>query len=160
AIEPLPPPAPGEGVQLHMPRWILEPHSEHEVCFASYYDLSAQIPAEYLSADQKDFRLKRSVIRQDPLSHHLFANPDKASTPPSSPVWGAFACRGGAKDGTPCVDTDLGFCGSDSECATAPQQGVGCIGFGPGDAGFGFAAFGITGSQETASDHRLADGVY
>ena len=47
-IEPLPPPAAGEGVQLHMPRWVLEPQSEHEVCYTTYYDITDQVLARLL----------------------------------------------------------------------------------------------------------------
>src|SRR5262249_17853172 len=43
-IQPLDPPPPGEGVQLVMPTWHLEAHSEHEICFATYYDITAQVP--------------------------------------------------------------------------------------------------------------------
>ena len=73
AIDPLPPPAPGTGVQIHMPRWTLEPHSEHEVCYASYYDVTDQVPEELRQANGT-FRYKSYESRQDPLSHHLIVN--------------------------------------------------------------------------------------
>ena len=47
-IDPLPPPPPADqGVQLHMPRWIVNANSEHEVCYSSYYDITDQVPEQY-----------------------------------------------------------------------------------------------------------------
>src|SRR4029077_1758347 len=40
------PPAREAGVQFHAPKWDLPRNGENEVCFATYYDLAAQIPAE------------------------------------------------------------------------------------------------------------------
>ena len=34
-------------VTRDMPPWHLEAHSEHEICFATYYDISAQVPKEF-----------------------------------------------------------------------------------------------------------------
>src|SRR5258705_211620 len=68
AIKPLPPPAPDKGIQLVMPRWTLEAHSEHEVCFASYYDVTDQIPPQLRRPDGT-FRYKLHETRQDPASH-------------------------------------------------------------------------------------------
>src|SRR5262249_56277844 len=45
-IKPLDPPAPGEGVQFVLPEWTLPAHSEHENCFATYYDLTERVPAQ------------------------------------------------------------------------------------------------------------------
>ena len=39
-----------------MPKWILQPHSESEVCFASYYDVTDQVPAEFHGANGTTFR--------------------------------------------------------------------------------------------------------
>src|SRR5262249_30635498 len=41
------PPAPEQGVQLYAPAWTIPPHGESEVCFATYYDFSAQIPDQF-----------------------------------------------------------------------------------------------------------------
>src|SRR5207302_1869973 len=65
SIKPLPPPAVGEGVQIHMPQWVLEPHSEHEVCFGSYYDVTDQVPPQFRDPTGTKLRYKRSEIRQD-----------------------------------------------------------------------------------------------
>lgn len=159
-IAPLPLPAAGVGVQLRMPRWILPPRSEDEVCFASYYDFSGQIPAESMSPDGTRFRINRSQIRQDPLSHHLISSVYEGAASPTHPAWGTYSCKGGPLDGVACDPTDLGFCGDDFGCATDPVSMVACIGYGPSDARFGFDAFGITGVQETAAQFDFAPGVY
>ena len=72
-IKPLDPPAFGTGVQLHMPPWTVDAQSEHEVCFATYYDVSAQVPVEMRGPDNT-FCYNSEQLRQDPLSHHLIVN--------------------------------------------------------------------------------------
>jgi hypothetical protein len=159
-IAPLPPPAAGEGVQLHMPRWILPARSEDEVCFASYYDFTGLIPDEVLNEDGTMFRIHRSQIRQDPLSHHMISSVYEGAAAPDDAAWGTYGCKGGPNDGAACDPTELGACGEGFGCATDPESYLACIGYGPRDAGFGFAAFGITGVQETAAQFDFAPGVY
>ena len=159
-IAPLPEPAVGEGVQLRMPRWILPPRSEDEVCFASYYDFTGRVPAESLIADGTKFRVNRSQIRQDPLSHHLISSVYEGSASPTHPSWGTYSCKGGPLDGMACDPTDGMACGDGFGCATDPVSLVACIGYGPSDARFGFDAFGITGVQETAAQFDFAPGVF
>lgn len=159
-IKPLPPPAPGEGVQIHMPQWSIGGKSETEVCFASYYDVSEQVPAKYRSADGKSFRFYRSETRQDALSHHLIVNRYEGVAAPNDPVWGTYRCRGGARDGEICDPLDIAFCGADSGCGTDRTTTLACVGFGPGDTGVGIAAAGVVSTQETASDNRFPEGVY
>lgn len=159
-ITPLPPPPAAEGVQLHMPRWILPAKSEDEVCFASYYDFTGLIPEEVLNEDGTMFRIHRSQIRQDPLSHHMISSVYDGAAPPDHPSWGTYTCKGGPNDGAACDPTEPDVCGAGFGCATAPESYVACIGYGPPDAGFGFDAFGITGVQETAAQFDFAPGVY
>ncbi|MGH7785370.1 MAG: hypothetical protein ACRERC_00800 [Candidatus Binatia bacterium] len=136
-VEPLAPPAGGLGVQLRAPHQVLPAESERETCFVSYYDLTDQVPAEFLSPDGTSFRYKRVDARQNPLSHHAVVIVYEGSTPITSPVWGAFACRGGSLDGQACSPTAPGACGADGVCASPPRAAPACIGFGPGDAGIG-----------------------
>jgi hypothetical protein len=157
---PLPPPAPGTGVQIKMPRWILEAHSEHEVCLASYYDVTDQVPPQFRGPSGTTFRYKRNQVRQDPLSHHLIVNLYTGNTAPTSPLWGAFKCQGGTRNGQTCDPTDMGFCGADAGCATDPVIGINCIGFGPPDSGVGINSAGISGTQETGYEFDYFDGVY
>ncbi len=135
--KPLDPPPPGVGVQLRAPTQILDPHTEREVCFVTYYDLTDQVPPQFRGPTGTTFRYKHIEARQDPLSHHAVVIPYRGPTPIDSPVWGTFACAGGANDGAACEPTDLSSCGSDGQCASLPTPSVACIGYGPGDAGIG-----------------------
>lgn len=160
-IKPLPPPEPGTGVQIRMPRYVLAAHTEREVCFASYYDLTApgQVPAPFRGPGGDTFRYSRNEVRQDPLSHHLIVNLYPGDYPPDDPSWGEFRCRGGERDGILCRPTDQSFCGS-GLCATEPLASVGCLGFGPPDTGLNLASSGFSGAQETAADFTFPPGVY
>ena len=61
---------PSEGVQLHMPRWVLEPQSEHEVCYTTYYDITDQVPEQFrgperhrpLQAARRSARIRSATI--------------------------------------------------------------------------------------------------
>lgn len=134
---PLDPPPDGVGIQIKAPTQILNPLSEREVCFITYYDFTDQVPEEFRGPNGDTFRYKRVEARQDPLSHHAVLVAYTGSTPLDSPVWGAWTCGGGERHGEPCEPTDPGACG-DGVCASTPQSAVGCIGFGPGDASIGF----------------------
>ena len=161
AIDPLPPPPPDQGVQLYMPRWIVNAHSEHEVCYASYYDITDQVPEQYRGPNGT-IRYNKTEIRQDPLSHHLIVNLYQGKTPLTDPVWGGFKCRGGALDGQTCDPTDLTFCGADSGCTNDPEYSVACFGQSnlPPDATTGLNVSGFTGTQKAATTITYADGVY
>jgi hypothetical protein len=159
-IAPLPPPAEGHGVQLHMPPWILNPKSESEVCLATYYDFTGQVPEEFLSADGTKLRFERTEVRQNPVSHHLIVNLYTGSQPATSSAWGTYRCRGGERNGELCEPTDLDSCGEDSGCASDATPAVGCIGFGPSDSQISVASPGIALALETAADNTLFDGVY
>ncbi|MDX2170726.1 MAG: hypothetical protein SF182_26885 [Deltaproteobacteria bacterium] len=160
-IEPLAPPPPGEGVQLHMPVWIVKKKSESEVCYASYYDFTDQVPEQFRGPDGT-FRFKRQQIRQDPLSHHLIVNLYDGMAEPDDPVWGGFKCIGGEKDGQSCPPTEIGFCGAGADCSNEPRKSIACFGQNnlPGDSGLGVNGAGFTGTQETATTIEYAPGVY
>jgi hypothetical protein len=158
-IKPLPPPAPGKGIQMKMPRWILPAHSEREICFATYYDITDQVPQQYQGPDGT-FRYNFHQTRQDPLSHHMVPILYTGPTPPDSPLWGAFRCRGGIRDGESCDPLAIGICGEDSACASEPANSIGCIGYGPGDGGIGLTTAGISITQQTAEEFPYAPGVY
>ncbi|HSP98016.1 MAG TPA: hypothetical protein VL049_12325 [Candidatus Dormibacteraeota bacterium] len=135
--KPLDPPAPGTGIQLRAPRQVLAPHSEREVCFVTYYDLTDQVPPEFRGPSGDTVRYKHIDARQDPLSHHAVVIPYRGAATLTSPVWGPFTCGGGARDGAACDPSDLGSCGDDGVCGSQPTPSVACIGYGPGDAGIG-----------------------
>lgn len=160
-IEPLPPPPPGEGVQIHMPQWIVKATSEREVCYASYYDITDQVPEEFRGPNGT-VRFKQVEIRQDPLSHHLIVNLYDGASEPTASVWGTFKCRGGERDGEVCNPTDLGFCGAGSGCANDAQTSIACFGQTnlPSDAQVGINTAGFTGTQKAAETIVYGDGVY
>ena len=159
-IKPLPPPAPGTGLQLRMPAWTLAPKSESEVCYASYYDFSGQVPAELLTQGGTHFRYKQVDIRQAPLSHHLIINIHRGPEPPTHPAWGPYSCKDGPRAGESCDPYDLGFCGEAGDCATDPDpKATACIGFGP-TGGFGALSGGFAFAQESSAQFRFPDGVY
>ena len=157
-IKPLDPPPPGEGVQLHMPPWTVDAQSEHEVCFATYYDVSAQVPTAMRGPAGDSFCYNVEHLRQDPLSHHLIANRYIGAYAPEDPSWGGFHCAGGLRHGEACVPTDLGTCGAGGECATTPVIQVGCDGIGPPDPGRASVPFG--GAQQTNATNTFPDGSY
>jgi len=157
-VAPLAPPPPGVGVQIRAPRQVLPPASERETCAVSYYDLTDQVPAEFLGPDGTTFRFKHIEARQDPLSHHAVVIVYRGSTPIDAPVWGPFACRGGAHDGQACAPTDGAACGADGVCASPPVQSLACIGYGPGDASIGNGATSLFTSMGSSVAGR--DGVY
>jgi hypothetical protein len=158
-IKPLPPPAPGTGVQIVMPRWILDAQSEREICFASYYDVTDQVPAELRTANG-GFRYKFHQTRQDPLSHHMVPVLYEGAAAPHSPLWPRFQCFGGSRNGETCDPVALGACGTDSLCASTAEDRVACIGYGPGDGGIGLSTAGISITQQTAEEFHFAPGVY
>ncbi len=157
-ITPLPPPAPGTGVQFTMPPWKLEAHSEHEICFATYYDISSQVPKEFQDPSGTMFRFNVQDLRQDPQSHHLILNrytgsPDDVH----DPSFGAWKCNGGDKAGQTCEPTDLTSCGAGT-CTSAIQQSFACNGFGP--SGLGVNKYSIGGAQQAQFHSQLSDGVF
>lgn len=158
-IKPLDPPPPGEGVQLVMPAWRLPAGSEYEVCFASYYDVTEQVPEEFKDLSGLSFRWSGQELRQDPQSHHLILN--YALTLPADlhdPSFGDWTCKGGTRDGEACEPTDLTACGPDGVCGSAYREGFGCIGFGPESGGV--SSFQIGGAQQSQAETRFYDGVF
>lgn len=157
-IRPLDPPAAGEGFQLTMPPWHLEAHSEHEICFATYYDISQQVPAEFQDPSGQLVRFSTTDLRQDPQSHHLILN---RYVGPASDVHdaslGQWACNGGDRAGQTCEPTDASSCGS-GICTTEIKQSFACIGFGPPLRGQSHYAIG--GAQSSQAHTQYVDGVF
>jgi hypothetical protein len=161
-IKPLSAPPTGEGVQVVMPEFPVPAGSEVDVCFAEYYDLTDQVPPEYLNEAGTHFRVSIEELRQDPLSHHLVLSHNPSLAP--GELFGAFSCRGGPRDGESCPPTDLAFCGegfcaSDIEAAKDQPviaDSVSCITFGPPGT-FNFPVFIAQQSQERK---EFAPGVY
>jgi hypothetical protein len=161
SIEPLPPPAPGTGVQFVMPPWPLPAHSEFEGCMATYYDFAQQVPEGSTDPTGQLFRWRGFEVRQDPQSHHLLLYYSPLNLQPGGidvhhPSFGAWTCAGGARAGEVCEPTDLTFCG-DGVCASELKPSFACVGFGPPSR----QPAEITGGAPQAqSTFLFPDGVY
>ncbi len=152
-IAPLPPPEPGVGAQLVMPGWLLPAASEHEICFASYYDISDQVPEQFLEPGGERFRLWSSEMRQDPQSHHLLVSyVDPKEIDVHDPAYGPWTCKGGARAGSVCEPTDLASCGADGLCATDYTDGFACLNFGPRGTSF-FERESLPGGAQAAQSY-------
>src|SRR5262249_44686118 len=72
------PPAANEGAQYHAPPWDLPPHSEDEGCYATYSDLTDQIPDEFKTPcpdfwggpSETCYFYNKTELTQEPNSHH------------------------------------------------------------------------------------------
>jgi hypothetical protein len=192
-ITPPAPPAPEAGVQFYAPPWVIEPRNaagengEDEVCHATFYDLSAQIPPGHParlpasdpycafwnenSAEPRDcFYYNHTELTQDPNSHHsiihLYRGAHDFDRPDYTDGFGPFTCRDGANAGAPCDPRDGSEECPGSTCAGRVQSGVACIGYGPPDfaatvSGSGSSsAPSIGGSQQAVSDQAYAAGVF
>ncbi|MBM4268265.1 MAG: hypothetical protein FJ144_16915 [Deltaproteobacteria bacterium] len=160
-IRPLEPPAPEEGVQLVMPEYDLPAGKEVELCFASYYDFTGQVPEEYLSEDGTKIRYFAQEMRQDPQSHHLVLDVSGVEIEDiHHPSYGAWTCKGGDLDGSPCEPTDLGSCTGGGICGAEPKPLTGCIGYGPSSHFLTMGTQGLGGGQTTQLYEQFTDGVY
>lgn len=174
-INPLPPPAVEEGVQFYAGAWALDAEAEDEVCFATYYDFSAEVPAEYqvdcpeYGEGRKCFAFRRNELAQDGQSHHSIINIYTPESDPKGGEWGPWQCLGGEMDGESCDPTVANQCGERSQCATPAVTSVACsfYQFAPPDFGLGGAGGGATastvplgGAQESTSIDLPPAGVY
>ena len=174
-INPLPPPAADEGVQFYAGGWALDAESEDEVCFASYYDFTAQVPQEY-QADcpeeygegRKCFAFRRNELAQDSQSHHSIITVYTPKSDPNGGAWGPWECLGGDKAGESCDPTAANDCGPRSQCTTPAISAVACVGYpyappdftlGPGGGSTG-SQVALSGAQESTSIDDPPVGVY
>ncbi|MEW6271689.1 MAG: hypothetical protein AB1689_20590 [Thermodesulfobacteriota bacterium] len=163
-IEPLDPPAPGEGVQFEMPAYVLPAGREVEYCFATYEDFGDQVPAEFRDPSGQYFRFDATELRQDPQSHHLILWYARANLDPSfdvhDPAYGAWTCVGGERDGEVCEPTDRASCG-DGRCASEIRDTFACIGYGP-QTSFTGRGLNLTvgGAQQAQDRTEYTPGVF
>ena len=156
---PLDPPPPDQGHQFVMPPWKLPAHSQHELCFATYFDFTDQVPAQFKDPFG-DFIWNAQTLRQDPQSHHLILNLFLGSVAQiHDPSFGTWTCAGGEKDGQVCEPTDLTSCGS-GICRSEMQESFACVGYGPQLPGRFFNYTQIGGAQKAQSDIDFAPGVW
>lgn len=172
-IEPLPPPE--DGLQFYSGAWSLPAESEDEVCFATYYDFSDEVPEELqvdcgeLAPGRKCFPFRRSEVAQDGQSHHAITSVYIPESDPNGGDWIDWQCLGGDQDGNACDPTAQGVCGSRSKCATPVQTSIACLNyfFGPLDFSSGAGVDGASDTRErlaTAQEsifvEELPTGVY
>jgi len=139
SIEPLADPDPSEGMQIEMPPVGIDPQSEFEVCFATYYDVSAFVPAQFKDPTGEFFYTRLNAQRIDPNSHHLvIINSGFGAVEAHDPSFGTWRCGGGPLEGEECDPLVPDACGADGICHGEIGRNVGCIGYGP--AGGGSAA--------------------
>jgi len=154
-IDPLPPPLPDEGVQFYAGAWPLDDEAENEVCFASYYDFTDQVPAEFqvdcdeFGEGRKCFAFRRNELAQDGQSHHSIIRVYTPESDPNGGDWGPWNCLGGDRDGQSCDPTVADACGSRSQCTTPAITSVACIfyPYAPQDFGSGVGVGGTTGTH-------------
>src|SRR5262249_25810866 len=133
-------------------------HSEHEICFATYYDMTAQVPAQFQDPTGTMFRFVSQELRQDPQSHHLILNRYVGTADDIHDAsFGAWTCNGGSNAGKVCEPTDLNSCGT-GICASTIKQSFACVGFGPQNGGFSYYAIG--GAQKAQANTDFISGVF
>ncbi len=169
---PRPPvPAADQGFQQVAGPWSVEANSENEVCFATYYDLSAsapdwaKLPCD-LGASKTCVGYKRRQLSQDAQSHHSIINIYTGTTAATDPSWGPWRCAGGALAGTACDPTQIAVsatqggadCGEGSVCQSEPKKTTACRGWGPSDRDT--AQVGAGGAQSPVSSNEYPAGVY
>ena len=161
-IDPLPPPAAGEGVQLHMPRWIVKTKSESEVCYASYYDFTDQVPEQFRGPNGT-FRYK---TRADPPGSPQ-PSPDRQPVrrAPPARTTGVGHVQVPRRRRRTTRSATRPTSASAAPRATAPTRrckSIACFGQPnlPPDSGLGVNGSGFTGTQEAATTIDLAAGVY
>jgi hypothetical protein len=169
------PPAAGTGVQFHAPPWTIRPKSEDEVCYATYQDLTSQIPDEFKvpcppfwgGPSETCFYFNHTELTQDPNSHHSIIHIYRGTFPATDDGF-AFRCFGGPQDGQKCDPTIAGVCGAGGDCHGKPKSSIGCIGYGPPDYASGFDVTGagsdnapsVGGSQQPFVRNVYPQGVF
>jgi hypothetical protein len=178
-IDPPPPPDAAVGTRFHSGPWTVEPNSEGEVCYATYYDLEKQaggIPA-WAKADcaggalddyeGECFAYNRRTLTQDPQSHHSIIDVYHGAAGPADPAWGEWTCLDGPHAGMSCDPEQIGIsvldggadCGGPlTACGTRPVPSIACTGFGPND--LRQSTTGAGGAQSPISTSNLQEGVY
>lgn len=174
---PQPPiPDPAEGAQFPMPGYNLASQSEVEGCVASYYDVSATVPANMmvdcpgvfpgtnetgLNAG-KCLSYRGNALFQDAQSHHSIIHIYQGAYDWDDSGWGGWKCYGGPTPNAACSPETANACGNGGVCGSGFHFGVACIGdWGPPDFGnVNVIAPQFAGSQESTADQNYPEGVF
>jgi hypothetical protein len=163
-LDPPAPPAAGQGVQYFAHPWPIAPKAEDEGCYATYEDVTAQVPTEFLiqcppfwGGDTKNcYGFNKSELTQEPNSHHSIIHIYRGKFAESA----GFFCEGTHDvDGLPlaCNPSSPGVpapdgadCGAGSECVNGFDFKCGGIAAGtpcdprvPGVCGEGAKCLGV-----------------
>ncbi|MGB5810893.1 MAG: hypothetical protein WBG86_10200, partial [Polyangiales bacterium] len=141
-IEPLPPPAAGEGIQFYGGGWTVPAEGEGEVCYVTYYDYSDEVPDRFKvpcgdaqgGPELDCFAYNQILLVQAPQSHHsiveFYVPPvgKEDQWDPMGGAWDNWSCLGGDRAGASCVPGS-DECGSRGQCTTRPETSVGCVAY-------------------------------
>ncbi|HYB98857.1 MAG TPA: DUF4215 domain-containing protein [Candidatus Limnocylindrales bacterium] len=179
-------PEPSLGTQLPMPGYDLAARTEVEGCVASYYDVSATVPAEMIVDCPRDpsdpsrymfegtngtgplankcFSYDGSTLYQDAQSHHSIVHIYPGDHDWDDEGWGGWRCYGGPTPQAQCSPAVDGACGEGGVCGSAFHRGVACLAvlgrrWGAPDFST-FSAPQFSGAQESVSDFDLPEGVF
>lgn len=128
-IEPPAVPAASDGVQYHAPPWDLPPHTENEGCYATYSDLTSQIPDEFKTPcpdlwggpTKTCYFFDKTELTQEPNSHHSIIHIYRGDFGLDAPGMGHF-CKGGDQNGQACNPANAGAAAPDGDqCAGGGQ---------------------------------------
>lgn len=161
SIVPLDPPDPADGFQLEMPGLHLPAQSEVEKCFATYYDMTDVVPAQFKDWTGTQFHSREAITRMDPHSHHLVIMDSTIDASQlDHPSFGTWRCAGGASDGVVCDPRDQDFCGVGGFCRSVVASNTACIGYGPpgGATAAGLDSLGAAGAG--SGSLNLAPGFF
>jgi hypothetical protein len=162
-IAPLEAPPVDEGIQFRAPPWLLAPETEREICVATYYDFSDQVPEEFKSADGTKFYTNGSRLRQDPASHHyVLSSPPLDTSYANDPTFGRWTCYGGDEPGSECDPLNTASCAGGGVCGSELKDALACLGFGPQTGDFGsFLGEGLIENVQAANQYLPPrEGVY
>jgi len=172
------PPAPDvtEGVQFAMPGYELLSQSERELCVTSYYDVSADVPAEFRvpcpfasgavnGPENECFAWNYQALSQDPQSHHSIIHIYTGTADTTDPGWGGWTCYTGDNHGGACDPLNPVACTGGGICGGADVEGIACLSL---DASYGPSDFGnaqgtiptFGGAQEPTGVTNYPAGVY
>ncbi|MFN2375016.1 MAG: DUF4215 domain-containing protein [Candidatus Binatia bacterium] len=174
---PQPPiPDPTVGTQFPMPGYNLVSQTEIEGCVASYYDVSATVPANmkvpcpgaFPGTNDGDecFSYNGNELFQDAQSHHSIVQIYTGAHDQTDPGWGSWRCYGGPTPDAACDPTAADPCdgANGGVCGSAFHHGVACVATSAGS--WGPADFNATttpqfsGSQESTASLSFPNGVY
>jgi hypothetical protein len=123
-LDPPAPPAAGTGVQYYAHRWDIAPRDEDEGCYATYYDVTSQIPDEFKTPcpdfwggpTKTCYFFNKTELTQEPNSHHSIIHLYRGAFGVDAPGLGHY-CRGGDADkrNQPCNPANPGMAAPDGD---------------------------------------------